>query len=41
MQIEDQQIVEKIRILLPKERDEVLRYVERILSKRGREKTLG
>ena len=41
MQIEDQQIVEKIKILLPKERDEVLRYVERILSKRGREKTLG
>lgn len=41
MQIEDQQIVEKIKVLLPKERDEVLRYVEQILSKRGREKTLG
>ena len=41
MQIIEKQIVEKIRVLSAEERDEVLRYVENLLSKRSRKKTLG
>jgi hypothetical protein len=41
MTIAEKQIVEKIKVLLPQERDEVLRYVEDILSKRHRKMTLG
>jgi hypothetical protein len=41
MTIAEKQIVEKMKILLPQERDKVLRYVEDILSKRNRKMTLG
>lgn len=41
MTIAEQQIVEKIKVLSPNERDEVLRYVDELLSKRNRKMTLG
>ncbi len=41
MQIVEQQIVEKIQTLSDEEREQVLRYVEEVLSKRNRKQTLG
>ncbi len=41
MQIVEQQIVEKIQTLSDEEREQVLRYVEEVLSKRNRKRTLG
>lgn len=41
MQIVEQQIVEKIQTLSDKEREQVLRYVEDVLSRRNRKQTLG
>jgi uncharacterized protein YyaL (SSP411 family) len=41
MQIVEQQIVEKIQTLSDKEREQVLQYVEDVLSKRNRKATLG
>ena len=41
MTVAEKQIVEKIKVLLPKERVEVLRYVDELLSKRKRNMRLG
>ena len=41
MQIVEEQIVSKIRRLSDKERDDVLRYVDRVISKQDRPKKLG
>jgi hypothetical protein len=36
MTVSEKQIVEKIKVLSPNERDEVLRYVDELLNKRHR-----
>ena len=41
MQVVEQQIIEKIQTLSAEEREQVLRYVEDVLSKRHRRQTLG
>ncbi|MDQ3061497.1 MAG: hypothetical protein M3R14_01350 [Acidobacteriota bacterium] len=41
MPVAEQQIVEKIKVLSAEEREEVLRYVEKVLSNRNRKQTLG
>lgn len=41
IQIAEEQIVEKIRTLSDKEREDVLRYVDRVISNQDRPKTLG
>lgn len=41
MQVVEQQIIEKIQTLSAEEREQVLRYVEDVLSKRHRKQTLG
>ena len=41
MQIVEEQIVDKIRTLTDKEREDVLRYVDGVLSKHKPEPTLG
>lgn len=41
MQIVEEQIVNKIRMLSDKDQKDVLRYVDRVISNRERPKTLG
>ena len=41
MQIVEEQIVDKIRTLSDKDQEDVLRYVDRVLSNERRPKTLG
>ncbi len=41
MPVAEQQIVEKIKVLSAEEREEVFRYVEKVLSNRNRKQTLG